>query len=670
VNAAPDTRTTEVAAGDWSRVVIESVTPEVDGGRFPAKRILGDAVAVEADVFADGPDRVASAVRYRHEEDHDWSEVPMVSLANDRWRGTFTVDRPGRWLFTVTGWVDSFASWLAELARRPPADPDLPACFAVGAALIHQSAAHAPDSVRGYLSEVASELAEGTDEAARRELVAREEVRGLIQAHWPRDRTATYERELAIIVDRTRARTSAWYEFFPRSFGRDGHHGRLRDLEPMLDYVAQLGFDVVYLPPIHAIGRTGRKGPNNQLDAPVDAVGSPWAIGGGGTGHKDVHPELGSAADFEWFVKAAQRRGLEVAMDLALQCSPDHPYVHDHPAWFRHRPDGSIQYAENPPKKYQDIYPLNFESEDWLALWREVESIVDCWIERGVRIFRVDNPHTKPMAFWEWLIASVKHRHPDVLFLAEAFTRPIVMHRLAKIGFTQSYTYFTWRNTKRELSEYFTELFLSPGREYFRPCLWPNTPDILHEYLQLGGRPAFMIRAILAATLSASWGVYGPAFELCEGKPREPESEEYLDSEKYQLRQWDLRRSDSLAPLLARLNEIRRTHPALQQDWNLSFHAVDNEYLLCYSKWTEKETLLMVVNLDAHRPQSGYIVVPFNHLRARAGTAYQVHDLLSQARYLWTGERNYVALDPSGVPAHIFLIRTRMRREQDFDYYD
>lgn len=654
------------------RVIIEGVAPEIDGGRFPVKRTIGEQVVVEADVFADGHDCVGCALLYRAEDETDWSEAPMTALGNDRWRGRFTVARLGRYVYTLLGWVDRFATWRHDLARRPEHDCDLPVVFLMGAELIAAAARRAPWADRERLEAVAEILRGETDPAEKRARALAEEIAHLMARHGKRRFLTRYERELAVVVDRERARFGAWYEFFPRSCCGDGtRHGRLRDCDRMLAYIADMGFDVVYLPPVHPIGRSGRKGRNGALAAADDDVGSPWAIGSAEGGHKAVHPQLGTLEDFRGFVERAKLYGLDVALDIALQCSPDHPYVQAHPEWFRRRPDGSVQYAENPPKKYEDIYPFDFETELWPALWRELKSIVDFWIEQGVRIFRVDNPHTKPFAFWEWLIGEVKRAHPDVIFLSEAFTRPKVMHRLAKLGFTQSYTYFTWRNTKRELIDYFTELTRTAGREYFRPNVWPNTPDILNEYLQFGGRPAFVIRLVLAATLAASYGIYGPAFEHAEAQSREPGSEEYRDSEKYQLRYWDLERPDSLRDLIARVNRIRRENPALHTDRGLAFHAVNNDKLICYSKATEDldNVIVVVANLDPHHRQGGWVELPADRLCIEAGRPYQMHDLLTDARYLWHGARNYVELDPQTAPAHILRLRRHVRREHDFDYY-
>jgi starch synthase (maltosyl-transferring) len=459
---------------------------------------------------------------------------------------------------------------------------------------------------------------------------------------------------------------------FPRSTAVEaGRHGTFRDVEARLGYVAGMGFDVLYLPPIHPVGRSHRKGRNNSPVAQLGDVGSPWAIGAEEGGHKAVHPDLGTLEDFRHLLAAARDRGIEVAMDLAIQCSPDHPWVREHPEWFRRRPDGSVQYAENPPKKYEDIFPIDFETPAREALWNELASVVFFWMDQGVRIFRVDNPHTKAFPFWEWLIAKVRAKHPEAIFLAEAFTRPKVMYGLAKLGFSQSYTYFTWRNTKEELTDYLRELTATKVREFFRPNLWPNTPDILPEPLQVGGRPMFQARLILAATLGASYGIYGPAFELLEEKPRTPGSEEYLDSEKYQIRHWDLGREDSLKDLITRVNRIRKENPALHDNLGLRFHEIDNPQLLAYTKATRdlSNIVLVVVNLDPHHAHTGWLKLPLKDLGLEGGGSYQVHDVLTDARYFWNGPRNFVQVDPHSIPGHIFRIRRRVRTERDFDYF-
>ena len=652
------------------RVTIERVRPEIDGGRFPIKRTVGERVTVEADAFADGHDVLGAALRYRHEQDAAWTALPMVALGNDRWQGSFVPEALGRYAYTVEAWIDDFGTWARDLSRRIAAGHDVATDLAIGAGLIEAALGRAAPEDAARLEAAAAALRRGGPDAAALALDA--DLAAAMARCADRRDLVTYERELWVLVDRERARFSAWYELFPRSCAPEpGRHGTLADCAARLDYVAEMGFDVVYLPPIHPIGRTHRKGRNNAPVAGPDDPGSPWAIGAAEGGHDAVHPQLGTLEDVRRLVARARALGLEIALDLAFQCSPDHPYVAAHPEWFRWRPDGRVQYAENPPKRYEDIFPLHFESDAWASLWEELRRIVLFWIAQGVRIFRVDNPHTKPFRFWEWLLAHIRAEHPDVLFLSEAFTRPAVMYHLAKLGFAQSYTYFAWRNTKAELERYFTELTRTEVAEFFRPNLWPNTPDILTEYLQTGGRPAFIARLVLAATLGASYGIYGPAFELCEARPREPGSEEYLNSEKYEIRHWDLDRPDSLRHIIARMNRIRREQPALQADRSLTFHPVDTEALIAYSKHTEDRSsvVLVVVNLDPHHRQAGWVTLPLEALGLNPHEPYHVHDLLTGTRYLWSGARNYVELDPHGLPAHVFAVRRRVRREQDFEYY-
>jgi starch synthase (maltosyl-transferring) len=655
------------------RVVIEHVSPEIDGGRFPIKRTVGDTVVVEADIFADGHDALSGLLLYRKEQDRDWTEVPLAFLVNDRWTGAFRVAEPGRYVYTVIAWADRFKSWRRDLAKKVDAGQDVAMDLLIGAGLLRDAARRASGPDAQALARSADDLAAtGAAPEARIRIALSDETAALMERHADRRFAATYEKELEVVVDREKARFSTWYEMFPRSCSPEpGRHGTFRDCEARLPYIASMGFDVLYFPPIHPIGRTHRKGKNNRPVGGPGDPGSPWGIGAEEGGHKAIHPQLGDLSDFRRLLAKAQEQGIEIALDLAFQCSPDHPYVKEHPDWFRRRPDGSVQYAENPPKQYQDIYPLDFETEDWRALWRELKSVVTFWIDQGVRIFRVDNPHTKPFPFWEWLIADVKREHPDILFLSEAFTRPKVMYRLAKLGFTQSYTYFAWRNTKTELIQYFTELTRTEVREYFRPNLWPNTPDILTEYLQRGGRPAFMIRLALAATLGASYGIYGPAFELCEHRPYEEGSEEYFDSEKYEIKHWDIERPDSLRDFIARVNAIRRNNPALQNDWSLRFHPVDNAELLCYSKRTEDRSniVMTVVNLSPVHTHAGWVELELDEFGIDPDAPYQVHDLLTDTSYLWKGPRNYVEINPHTVPAHIFQVRRRIRTERDFDYY-
>jgi starch synthase (maltosyl-transferring) len=661
-----------VSKGDGRvRAVIDAVRPAVDGGRFAVKRVAGEALEVEAHCFADGHDVLRARLLWREEDAREWQEVEMQPLGNDVWRAQFTPKEIGRYRYTVAAWVDAFATWRHDFARREdPADQALAAL--AGAYLAEEAAARAKGAEAQQLKDWAARLraAKKTDEIRAASLD--EVMAALAACHPDRSLEARWDVDMPLVVDRERARYSTWYELFPRSAAAEpGRHGTFKDVEKRLPYVAELGFDVLYLPPIHPVGRERRKGKNNAVVAAPDDVGSPWAIGATEGGHKAIHTQLGTHEDFRRLVKAAAQHGLEIALDIAYQCAPDHPYVKEHPGWFRKRADGSVQYAENPPKKYEDIYPFDFECEDWQALWQELKSVLDFWIGEGVKIFRVDNPHTKAFPFWEWAIAEVRRAHPDVIFLAEAFTRPKVMHRLAKLGYNQSYTYFAWRNTKQELTDYFTELAQGPGREYLRPSVWPNTPDILTEALQVGGRAVFMQRLALAATLAASYGIYGPAYELMEHRPREPGAEEYLDSEKYQLRHWDLERADSLRAYIAAFNRIRRENPALQADASLRFLRTDNDQLIAYVKQTPDGTnqIVCVVNLSPHHAHGGWVELDLGLLGIEPDRPYQMHDLLSGARYMWNGPRNFVQLDPQRSPAHVFRVRRRLHREQDFDYF-
>ncbi|HYO12332.1 MAG TPA: alpha-1,4-glucan--maltose-1-phosphate maltosyltransferase [Thermoanaerobaculia bacterium] len=655
------------------RVIIEGVEPEIDCGRFPIKRTVGEKVVVEADAFTDGHDAITVLLLWRPESQTEWHEAAMEPLGNDRWRAEFTVTEQGLWLYRVTAWVDRFKTWRRDLQKRVDAGQDVAIDLLVGAGLVREAGERAVAEGRKadgrVLAGLAGDLETGKNSEARLSLALDDELAQLMDRSADRRFASVYRAELAVVVDRERARFSSWYEFFPRSCGPEGRHGTFRDCEARLRYVAEMGFDVVYLPPIHPVGTAVRKGKNNALTAEPGDVGSPWAIGSAEGGHKAIHPELGTEEDFRRFIRRARDLGIEIALDVAFQVSPDHPYAREHEEWFRKRPDGTIQYAENPPKKYQDIYPFDFETDAWKELWQELKSVFDHWIGFGVKIFRVDNPHTKPFPFWEWVINEIKREHPDVLFLSEAFTRPKIMYRLAKLGFTQSYNYFPWRNRRWELEEYFTELTQTRVREFFRPNLWPNTPDILTEPLQIGGRPAFMARLILAATLGASYGIYGPAFELMEHKPRERGSEEYLDSEKYQIRQWDLDRPDSLRELIALVNRIRRENPALQFDRSLRFHSSDNDQMLCYSKAAGDNVIVVAVNLDPHHVQSAWVELKLEELDLERDQPFQVHDLLTGARYLWHGSRNFVRLDPQQVPAHVFRVRRHVRTERDFDYF-
>jgi starch synthase (maltosyl-transferring) len=654
------------------RVIIEEVQPQIDCGRYPAKRILGDDVTITAAVFGDGHDHVSGRLLYRHANETDWRFVPLISLTNDVWTGAFSLDKLGDWLYTIDAWVDHFATWCADMRKRLLAQPSLsspdssaesqniPLALITGALLLQQAARRAKATDSKLLADAAAHLNRLAESgAAAYDFPLSGEIVALAEKYPDLEFATRYHQELHLWVDRERARYSTWYELFPRSTSPDPtRHGTFADVSALLPSIASMGFDVLYLPPIHPIGAAFRKGRNNSVTCTEDDPGSPWAIGSKDGGHKSINPQLGTLRDFNSLVATARGLNMEIALDIAFQCSPDHPWVAEHPDWFVIRPDGSIQYAENPPKKYQDIYPLNFESPEWRSLWEALRDVFTYWIRRDVRIFRVDNPHTKALPFWEWCIAEIHKKYPDVIFLAEAFTRPHIMYSLAKAGFTQSYTYFTWRNTKDELQEYFEEISRPPISDFFHPNLWPNTPDILHAALQTGGRPAFMQRIILAATLGANYGIYGPAFELCENTPAKQGSEEYLNSEKYEIRQWDRSASHSLAPLITQINAIRRNNPALHSDASLHFHPVDNPNIVCYSKSRGDNRILIAINLDPTQEQAGWIDLDLKQLAIPHNENFEIEDLLSGVHYSWRDRSNYVALRPDVMPAHIFrLIR-------------
>lgn len=651
----------EISPISVPRVVIETVTPEVDGGRFPVKRVVGEFVSVAADIFIDGHQLLSAAILYRRASDPSWSEARMDLAGNDRWTGTFQIAALEAYLYTVQAWIDPFATWKNALQKKAEADQDVTSDLLHGAEQAASAARRANGDDRRKLMSLASELEilSRTDPASALELAGGEQFSSLIARNPDRSQSITYEKELKVSVDREKAAFSTWYEMFPRSSAAiPGKSGTFQDCIARLPYVASMGFDVLYLPPIHPIGRVGRKGKNNTLEVATDDPGSPWAIGSTEGGHKAIHPQLGTLNDFKALRKAADEQGIELALDLAFQCAPDHPYVKQHPQWFLHRADGSIQFAENPPKQYQDIFPFYFENPDAQGLADELKSVVSYWIEQGVGIFRVDNPHTKPFAFWEWLIREIRRQYPDVIFLSEAFTRPRIAFRLAKLGFTQSYTYFAWKTTKAELTEFATELTREPVVEFLRMNLWPNTPDILTAQFQNGGRPVFVARLILAATLSANYGIYGPVYELSENRALQRGSEEYLNSEKYELRHWDIDRPDSLQHLIARINQIRKENSALHRDRSLQFHAIDNDQLIAFSKVTEDRAnmILVVVNLDPRYKQSGWLELPLERFGLGQAEQFQAHDLLGDAQYVWKGSRNYIELNPVTIPAHVFRI--------------
>jgi starch synthase (maltosyl-transferring) len=639
--------------------VIENLEPLVDGGRYPTKRIVGEDLVVEADIFKDGHDVVAAVLKWRVLGERRWRETNMAYVDNDRWRGICTLYDIAIYEYTVEAWTDTFRGWQREFAAKFSAGiSELRSEALEGAALLEAASRRARDRADSTrLVELSRRMCKAGNVEIN-EIAQSRELEVLMATYTDRGNATDYAPAPRVIVDRPAAQIGAWYEFFPRSAeGRGDRGSTFRDCLPRIDHAKAMGFDVIYLPPIHPIGHTNRKGRNNSITCEPGDPGVPWAIGSETGGHKAVEPSLGTLADFDWLQKQVRKRGMEIALDFAINCSPDHPYVKEHPDWFYKRPDGTIKYAENPPKKYEDIYPLNFRCDDWRELWAEMKSIVLFWARRGVRIFRVDNPHTKPVAFWEYLVSGVRDKYPDVVFLSEAFTRPKMMKALAKAGFNQSYSYFTWRNSKRELIEYFTELTQTEMSEYFRANLWPNTPDILPFVLQDGGRPAFMIRVLLAATLSTLYGIYS-GYELCENEAL-PGREEYLDSEKYQWKERDWNAPGNIKDWIAQLNKIRRENRALQLYNNLRFYHADNDAILFYGKMTpaRDNIILVVVNLDPHRKQNSYVNVPIDQFGQMESDVYQVHDLLSDALYTWRGRQNYVELDPEIQTGHVFRVR-------------
>jgi starch synthase (maltosyl-transferring) len=687
-------------AGAVQRVVLERLRPEIDAGRFPAKRTVGDRVSVTVDAFADGHDLIAGVLKYRHANAPSWIEVPLEEVGNDSWTASFMVSELGEYEYTAEAWIDRFGSWLKALTAKADAGQDVTSELLEGAPIVEDAVVRLKadfgqvrlkadttradttqvrlkadttradttqvrlkadttqaDTTEQRLLQIADLLRSDRPQLERIAAARDPQLRALMATRPDRSASTTYDRVLRLVVDPVRARFGAWYEMFPRSVTPDpARSGTFDEAAARLPDIAAMGFDVVYLPPVHPIGKTHRKGRNNSLTTEPGDPGSPWAIGSAEGGHTAIEPGLGTLHDFDRFVKTASRLGLEVALDIAFQASPDHPWVRQHPEWFRHRPDGSIKYAENPPKKYQDIYPFDFESRDWPSLWEELRNVFLFWIGHGVKIFRVDNPHTKPFRFWEWCLADIKRDHPDTIFLSEAFTRPKLMQRLAKAGFTQSYTYFTWRNSADELRAYLTELTQTDVAEYLRPNFFANTPDILHEYLQHGGRPAFEVRFILAATLAASYGIYS-GFELCENVPVRPGSEEYLDSEKYQIKPRNWNQPGNIKELIAQVNTVRREHPALHDNATLQFHLSNNNALLWFSKSHDDDRVFVVANTTPALMQHGSVEMPLAELGIADDVPYLVEDLLDGATYTWRGAWNYVRLDPAERMAHIFVVR-------------
>ncbi len=653
------------------RIVIEKVTPQIDEGRFPVKRVIGERVVVRANVFADGHDEVKADLLYRMSSQPDWQKLPMKPLGNDAWIASFSIEEQRDYFYTVRGYVCEFSSWCHDLKKKVDAGNDVKVDLHIGSRFVTETAHRATGEEKQKLLKWADALAHPQSIPAALKLAFSEELYRFMEEHLDLNKSVVYPKELAINVEQPKAAFSSWYEFFPRSWGNQpGVHGTFKDCERILPEIAKMGFDIVYLPPIHPIGNAFRKGKNNATKCSAGDPGSPWAIGSAEGGHKAVNPLLGTLEDFRSFVKKAKALGLDVALDIAFQCSPDHPYLKEHPSWFKWRPDGTVQYAENPPKKYEDIVPFNYDTDDRLGLWEELKSIFVFWAEQGVRVFRVDNPHTKPFLFWDWAISEIRKEYPDTMFLAEAFTRPNIMYRLAKGGFTQSYTYFTWRNTKKEFQDYLNELAQTEAAEFFRPTFWPNTPDILADHLQHANRPAFIMRAVLASTLSSNFGMYGPAFELCVNEPL-PGKEEYVDSEKYEIKKWDWNTPGNIKDVISRLNQIRRENPAMQTTRNVRFCTIHNEQLLAYYKATGdlSNIILVVVNLDPRHTQGGILEIPLDRLGIAKDQPYAAHDLLTGAKFTWQGEKNFVELNPTKSMAHIIHLTKNLPQDQDFEYF-
>lgn len=641
----------EVGIKGQSRVIIENVQPQVDGGRYPAKRTVGERVEVSANIFADGHDHIRAEILYRKKGDSSWKTEEMEAVGNDEWRGSFVVTEKFPYEFTIQAWIDHFETWFDGFKKKANAKLDVKLELQEGAAILHTLA----NGKNKDLLKLSERLADASRYIENTRFILSEDFESIVQQYPLRIFESRLAGECSIQVEPAKALFSSWYELFPRSASLNGKHGTFNDVVKLLPRIAAMGFDVLYMPPIHPIGKINRKGKNNNVRSLPGEPGSPWAIGSDEGGHKAVHPELGTLKEYKNLISEAKKLRIDVALDLAYQCAPDHPYVKEHPEWFKQRPDGSIQYAENPPKKYQDIYPFDFECNDWKALWVELLSVILFWIENGIRIFRVDNPHTKPLPFWEWAIAETHKLHPDTIFLSEAFTRPKIMDSLAKAGFTQSYTYFTWRVSKDEIVAYMNELVHGASRNYFRPNFWPTTPDILPFHLQHKDENSFIIRFALAATLSSNYGIYGPAFEFCDNKPTDGK-EEFAESEKYEIKKYDWKRTNRLTDIISIINKTRNEHKALQTTWNLHFCEVQNPNLIGFLKISDdrSDCLLIVVNLDPQHTQSGYLQLPKSILKLEGKINIKLHDVMTNERYTWTQEWNYVDLNPQKIPFHLF----------------
>lgn len=640
-----------------SRTVIENVYPQLDEGLFPIKRVPHDKIKVSADIFGDGHDHVNAAVQYKFDGEKNWHESRLLHTGNDRWEGEFEVSKVGFYSYRVVSWLDTCETWLDGFHKKAKAGEHLELEIRIGLELLREMHKTHRGDVRQHIQNYIDVLENRDKYNDAVILILSEEFKSFIFSH-PIRQFESISKEYRVMVEIEKAQFSTWYEFFPRSSSPDpSRSGTFNDCKRLMPMISHMGFDVVYFPPIHPIGVAFRKGKNNSTTAQPGEPGSPWAIGSALGGHKDVNPELGTMQEFEELVAVAKENGIDIALDLAYQCSPEHPYVKEHPQWFKWRPDGTVQYAENPPKKYQDVLPIYFENPDWQNLWLELKSIVQFWIDKGIRIFRVDNPHTKPYHFWQWLMAEFKREAPDVIFLSEAFTRPKVTARLSKVGFQQAYTYFVWRQTKAELTEYMTQLTQTEWREHFRPNFWPNTPDILPYYLQNTGFSHSAVRFVLAATLSSNYGLYGPVYEMLENTPV-PGKEEYLNSEKYEVRHWDWESRTKFRELMAKVNHIRKRHKAFHSTYNIQFLEIGNENLIAYLKLTpdHKSMVLVVVNLDPEHTQSGFLQFPLLQFGLREGTPIYLHDLMNNAHYTWQREWNYIELNPSLQVAHIFEV--------------
>jgi starch synthase (maltosyl-transferring) len=632
------------------RVVIENVQPQVENGLYPAKRTIHEEIEFTADIFGDGHDHVRAEVLIRKHGQNEWQRKELIHDANDTWKASFFPGQKGLYEFTVVAWIDHFETWYDGFKKKAAASVDVHVELLEGANFLKRLS-----SGKDELSAMAARFEDKSQYAANINLILEPAFAKLVHKHPLRTNETIADKVYQIQVEHHKALYSTWYELFPRSASLTGDHGTFKDVVKLLPRIASMGFDVLYMPPIHPIGKVNRKGKNNNVRSEPGEPGSPWAIGSDEGGHKSIHPALGTLQDYKSLIAEAQKHRIDIALDLAFQCAPDHPYVKEHPEWFKQRPDGSIQYAENPPKKYQDIYPFDFECDDWQGLWEELKSVVLFWVEAGVKIFRVDNPHTKPIPFWQWLIAEVNKQHEDIIFLSEAFTRPRIMASLAKVGFTQGYTYFTWRNSKQELTDYMRELVNSSSRNYFRPNFWPTTPDILPYHLHNQGENIFIIRLALAATLSSSYGVYGPAFELLDNTSFNGR-EEFYNSEKYEIKRYDWKRTNRMTDIMTLLNRARKKHAALQSTWNIHFLIIENPNLLAYCKITDDRTdiMLCVVNLDQHGRQSGYVQLPKRILGLSDHINVKLHDVMTDEHYTWTQEWNYVEIDPYKMPFHLF----------------